>query len=598
MTLPTAHAVTPSGSHSSPEAGPARRSWGSVVALVLLAIGPLLPTLRASFVYDDAWIIRDNATLRGWSALWRVWSLPYWPQEGPDRFGLYRPLHIAVLATIWNAGGGSARWFHVYALVLAALATLALWWLLRRAVQPAAALVAAIWFATHPLHVEAIASVVNSSELLVLLFTIAIVRVLLAAENPSHDALGWGRALLVAALALGALLCKESGLFAIPLALLTVWGWRRATGTTTTMRQVTWHARLALVISAVFLGVALAGRARVLGAPIARHSIAAVGLESLTQPQRARVMLSLWPHMAGMLALPSDLTPYYGPTVIPPNTGALALLSVVVATACLALVILAARRGDRRPLVAVGWMALTYLPASNLITAAGPILSDRTLFGPTVGLAMLIAWGLDRLPSLSRQVASALLALVILRGVVVSTSYAIAWTTQPSLWKRMVAAVPREPMGYLLLSIDAKLHGDTSRAFVMIGRAYALDSTDKPTRLEYGQLLYAVHRYPEAVHMLTPLLRDSDAVNERKFVSLYLDAVGRANGAQAVADAARRLIGTDAAPIPALYLGAAEERLGRPTVAESVYAAALRASPGDTALANRRAAVRHSPPHQ
>ena len=71
-----------------------------------------------------AQVTLDNQVLRGWGALGRVWSQPYWPSDGVDALGLYRPLHIALLATVWNATGGSALWFHLYALSLAALSSL------------------------------------------------------------------------------------------------------------------------------------------------------------------------------------------------------------------------------------------------------------------------------------------------------------------------------------------------------------------------------------------------------------------------------------------------------------------------------------------
>ena len=86
--------------------------------IALAAVLPLLPTLRAAFVYDDTTIIRDNTLLRGWSALAHAWSAPYWPTTGADVSGLYRPLHVAVLAMLWNVGGGAAWPFHVYALAL------------------------------------------------------------------------------------------------------------------------------------------------------------------------------------------------------------------------------------------------------------------------------------------------------------------------------------------------------------------------------------------------------------------------------------------------------------------------------------------------
>ncbi|CAN5788816.1 hypothetical protein BH11GEM1_BH11GEM1_03570 [soil metagenome] len=174
----------------------------------MLAVTPLLPTLRAAFVYDDTTIIRDNVLLRGWGALARVWGEPYWPSDALTTLGLYRPLHIAMLAGIWNVTGGGARWFHLYALLLAAATTLGVWYILRRGVGRMAALVGAAWFATHPLHVEAVASVANTSELLVTLCTAGLIRTL-GTRVPDGDASrDIQRALVVGLLAAAALAAK------------------------------------------------------------------------------------------------------------------------------------------------------------------------------------------------------------------------------------------------------------------------------------------------------------------------------------------------------------------------------------------------------
>src|SRR4029078_10820763 len=96
----------------TPRISPALVRWLVALAAVL----PLLPTLRAAFVYDDTTIIRDNTLLRGWSALAHAWSAPYWLTTGADVSGLYRPLHVAVLSMLWNVGGGAAWPFHLYSL--------------------------------------------------------------------------------------------------------------------------------------------------------------------------------------------------------------------------------------------------------------------------------------------------------------------------------------------------------------------------------------------------------------------------------------------------------------------------------------------------
>ena len=75
-----------------------------------------------------------------------------------------------------------------------------------------AALVGAAWFATHPLHVEAVASVANTSELLVTLCTAGLIRILGRAAPPGESSRDIRRALMVGVLSAAALASKESGL--------------------------------------------------------------------------------------------------------------------------------------------------------------------------------------------------------------------------------------------------------------------------------------------------------------------------------------------------------------------------------------------------
>ena len=573
-----------------------RRTPGSLVGWIvaLSAVLPLLPTLRAAFVYDDTTIIRDNTLLRGWGALARVWSAPYWPTTGADVSGLYRPLHVALLAVVWNLGGGAARPFHVYALALYALVVVVFWRMLRRGVGDTSALLGALWFATHPLHVEAVASVANTAELLVVLCTTALVwllsRRLSSDEAPAHGRGGaWRVAVGAAALTAAAVLSKESGLLALPVAALTVWGW---TPPADPPRRIDLrrHAVVLLACGAALAG-ALAARTAVLGAPVARVSIAAPGLDVLAPGQRILAMSSLWPRIAEMIVWPGALSPYYGPTVLPAQRGALATLAVLSAIALVTLVAVVARRGDRRPLVALAWIALTYLPASNLLTATGQLVADRTLFGATAGAAMGLAWAIDRVPRRARVALVAVCALAIGRDALASARYAVAWTTHRTLWERLVEASPTEYRGYQLLGIDARERGDLARALPLLARAFAMEPRDRRVRFEYGQVLYATGRHEHAAQVLAPLLANGDVRSEPQFVAMYLDAVGRARGAESVVAAGTPLLRSESAPTAAVFVGAALEQLGRLDAADSVYGAGLRAAPRDSVLLARRASV-------
>ena len=562
---------------------PRKRVVGAA-ALLVLAIAPLLPTLRAPFVYDDTTIIRDNVLLRGWGALARVWGQPYWPSDALTSLGLYRPLHVALLAAVWNVTGGGALWFHLYALALAVATVFAVWYILQRGVGAMAALFGAAWFATHPLHVEAVASVANSSELLVTLCTALLVRVLSGTVTSDDGSRDVQRALMVGLLSAAALAAKESGLLALPLAALTVWGWQRGKGeavplaTFMRMNARAWGAGCAGIVAVLLARVA------VLGAPVSHGSIAAQGLAGLSGGERVVAMMSLWPRIATMLAWPSLLAPYYGPTMFPEHAGGLALLSGIVTLALAIIAIELARRGDRRPLVALAWIALTYLPASNIIAATGQILSDRTLFGASVGAALVIAWALDVLPTFGRRVAAVLLAMVIVRGAVMSAHYAVAWTSHRALWTRLAEVAPDEHLSYKLLGMDARARGDTARALALLARAFAMAPADRQIWFELGQAQYSTGRYAAAARMLAPLLTDGDARAERGFVALYLDAVGRASGPQAVVRAAAPLMHSESAPVAALFMGVAQEQLGNREGADSAYTAGLRRSAGDSAL--------------
>jgi len=111
------------------------------------------------------------------------------------------------------------------------------------------------------------------------------------------------------------------------------------------------------------------------------------------------------------------------------------------------------------------------------------------------------------------------------------------------------------------------------------------------TRFEYGQLLYTTGRYAQAVQVLAPLLANGDVRREPQFVAMYLDAVGRAEGADAVVREGRPLLRSESAATAALFVGAAHEQRGRLAAADSVYAIGLRAAPQDSLLRAARASV-------
>jgi tetratricopeptide (TPR) repeat protein len=345
------------------------------------------------------------------------------------------------------------------------------------------------------------------------------------------------------------------------------------------------------IAGGVALLVAIVARVLVLGAPAGRASMVAPGLDALSGVERVVVMLALWPRIVGMLLWPTALSPYYGPSVLPERRAALAALAAMALVALIVRAVRLARRGERRPLVALGWIVLTYLPASNLLVATGVIIADRVLLGATVGVALALAWLIDRAAPGWRTVVAVGCALLAARGLVHGVNYARDWTSHRRLWTRLVERSPAEYRGYQLLGIDARERGDTARARPLLARAFAMEPRDRRVRFEYGQVLYMTGDYAAATATLKPLLLDGAVRGEPTFVALYLDAVGRSRGPAGVIEAGSPLLRTEASAVAALYVGTAHEELGQYAVADSTYAVGLRARSDDAALLQRRAAL-------
>ena len=130
-----------------------------VVAVVLY-----LPTARYGFVQDDRAIIASNPAAHSIGAALVAFDDPYWPRE--TGAGLYRPMTILSYAIDWTVSGGRPGWMHVMNALWHGLASVLLVMLLARWLPPLGAAAAGLVFAWHPVHVEAVASLVGRAELL------------------------------------------------------------------------------------------------------------------------------------------------------------------------------------------------------------------------------------------------------------------------------------------------------------------------------------------------------------------------------------------------------------------------------------------------
>jgi tetratricopeptide (TPR) repeat protein len=567
--------------------------WNRLILLALLcaAIAPYVQSLTFGYVMDDTTAIRANPDMNGWDSLLTVWTHPY-GGEGSPFFGLYRPLTMFIFAFVWNAGGHWALWFHVVAILLHSIATLLVYRMVGSISGRLPAILGALWFAVHPVHVEAVANVANSSEVLVAIWT-CLLALHLARANEAASEVSWATAAGAGALYLLAFLSKESGAVAAVLALL--WVWMRGGNLGRFKRVLVAFAAAAIVV--------IVARAAVLGGPVSGEAIGTPGLAELSAFERVRAMLALGPRVAGLLLWPSTINPHYGPTTFPAQIGWWSTVTLLATAALLIFLAWRARQGDRRWLGAVAWIAIAFLPASNLFVATGQILAERTLYVASIGIAMIVVLTLDVIQKrahhsshgrvLGQVVAAAMIILVVIAALR-TRRFVDAWRDHRALFGQIVAADSANYRGYWLAGLEARNTGNAAEALALLGKAHRMYPTDRGLRSDYAESLLRAGQPSQAASVAAGLLASPKHRTRPYAVALYLEALGQAFGPESVTASASSLMRTAPSPTAALFLGRAYETRGMRDSAIAVYQQGLTMAPADSGLRVRLYILRAS----
>lgn len=360
------------------------------VGLAALAMAVFANALGNGFALDDVALLVDDERFHGVGRAWDALFEPYWYFPGISA-SLYRPVTQALLAIQWDLWGGEPLGFHAVNLVLHGTVTLLVFTLLLRlrAGRWAAAAGAAV-FAVHPVHVEAVANVVGQSTLLASVFSLTACLLFLS-ERPGR----WTRAVGVALLYLLGLGAKEIAV-TLPgvLLLLAAFGaGARFRDPATDVRTV-WKRLVrdlpVYALCTVTLALFLAVRLRVQGGLLETMVEPTLVYESAST--RVATSLRVWPEYVRLLLFPRELVADYSPGVLFPATlgDPIAWVGAGLGAGLLVLGAVLWRRGS---LAAPGifWVALVVLPVSNLLFPIGVLLAERTLYLPSVGLALVVA---------------------------------------------------------------------------------------------------------------------------------------------------------------------------------------------------------------
>lgn len=507
----------------------------AMLLVVLAAVLASITGLRNGFALDDVEVIIKNPLLHTLASPWGLFHTTYWrPEMGAT---LYRPLTMVSFATQWVIGDGSALPFHVTSIALYAFLSAAVYRFAKLLLSAGAALAAALVFAVHPVHVEAVANIVGQAELWV-----ALIVVLLATWYVEIRRSGPINLSQVFGIAAGYVVACGFKEHAIVLPALLVGAEILLIGDEKTLAsRIRQMVPLLVVMAIAGLGF-LVARYSVLGNEL---DAPALILRQQSFGTRFFTMLSVVIEWIRLFFWPMNLSADYSYPRIRTHSGFEAEMLPAVAVILGAAWIAWSLR-KRAPVAAFGifWIAVTMLIPSNLIIVTGFVLAERTLMLATVGFALCIGAGVQEVVAATEnsQGRARTLALALAGAVVVvfasrSMTRGPVWRNNDTLIAQTVVDVPSSHRAHWMYATYLAENNHQRESLDEIDLAVALGERDDVLLLGFaGDMFARAGRCPRAL----PLYRRALAlgpnnVQLRANTSLCLLNIGKLAEAKSIA---------------------------------------------------------------
>lgn len=557
------------GSRANPFANFSWTPRALAFSLLLVAIC-YASSLSNAFILDDILIVAANEQIRSVQPI-QFFSQPYW---GPKlNGGIYRPLTIlsfSIEYSIWQA------WPTGFRLVNLLLHAVNGWlvFLLVRSILGSAlpAWAAATIYVVHPLHTEAVVSIVGRSELLAATFFFA---AWLAFRN--------GRTWLAAVAYALSLLAKESAITLPAVLVLDM------VLTDEELRQGVRN------VVASWRRYALMGAIAVAYLSLRAYVLGGVGIPAINRYLRGTLTyVQLWitsgrvfAQYFRLLLWPVEVTGDYDFNTIP-----IASLRDWDAWAGLALVgvciIAAVWNFRRRPALSFGilFFFVTLLPVSNWILPIGLLMAERFLYTPAFGFALLagIFWAGIPEAGLRKIVAVGSLAFAIILCI----GHNYIWQDKLTFHQNLVRVFPdnaRGRLGYGFALMDMGHVEDAKEQFQA-----GLQLLPNSAPLMVG-LASSIMRLEHRCEHVRPLLARALGEDPGQWHSLWVlgDCFLREGDQEHAEEAYRRAVQITDFPHPMLLYswGRSLEVLGKQAEAIGIYERAQRIDPAEESISTR-----------
>ncbi len=453
-----------------------------LAAIALAAILVYANSFNGEFLWDDRFLVQENLFIRDWGHVERIFTSDIGAGAG-SRYSAYRPLQILSYALDFSLYELDPRGFHVTNTLIHLFTAWALYWfgfLFLRNVWQAGA--AALLFAVHPVHTEAVAYISGRADPLAGLF------VLLAFVGYlKHRKLNQSRWIALSCIAFaGALLSRENAII-FPVLLLL---YERTHDRSINLKRI--GPPFAILIAyAVFRVFAQQPQSPASGVALL---------------DRIPSFLSAFFSYLRLLFVPTGLHMEYGFRSFPFSHWSVLAGFALLAGLCVLIAKL--RRPDLR--FTLGWYGLALLPVSNIFPI-NAYMAEHWLYLPSMGAFLSLAilgralWEKRGLWMRAAQTAG---IAVLLFFFVQTIRQNATWKDPITFFRYTLKYAPGNGRLWTSLGLAEFEQGQTERAVRSLEKAVAVDPG-----------------YAEAQNHLGYIYDLRNNGNERKAIGLYRRAI-------------------------------------------------------------------------
>ena len=429
----------------------------SVLLVVLFSVVPYLNIFGNDFTYDDHVFIGENLAIRS------LGNVPSFFSE--TVYNLYRPLRTVLYSVTYAVWNGNVFGYHLNSVVWHVLSSVLVFLIFRKVADGFVPVVGALVFAVHPVHSERVAFITGGFDLLGI-FLVLLAFLLYINYSSSRRR----RFLVFSLVSFAAALFSSEEALVFPLLVVLyefVFG-DKALGIRRFVSSGFFSVVLAVFVAFRLFVVHLAARASV-------YPGGSLFSTLLT-------MLKVFVYYAWLVFVPYPLTLYrdvsvassfFEPFVV---VSFLLILSVGFAAFLL-------RRHHPVVSFSVGWFFIALLPFSNVLPLQ-ILMADRYLYLASAGAALLLAYGIFRIPA--RSVSVLLSAVIIFSFLFLAVDRNGDWVDDVSLWEQTAKTSPHNSVVFANLGFAYEQGGRLADAKSSLLRSISLNPLNDKAHYNLG----------------------------------------------------------------------------------------------------------------